>query len=116
MNPLSIAVTVVMVILVVQVIEESRKGFRRKWPLGEISKRVYIIASVVVLAFGILTLVLAILGQPAAVVLAWILAIVMMANGVWLLTQMLVTTGYYPGGYSASFILLAATYLMVVLA
>ena len=116
MNPISIAVLVVMVILVLQVIEESRKGFRRKWPLGEISKRVYFITSAVVLAFGILTLVLAVLGQPAAVVLAWILAIIMMANGVWLLTQMLVTTGYYPGGYSASFILLAATYLMVVLA
>lgn len=115
MNPLSIAVLVVMVILLLQVIEESRKGFRRQWPLGEMSKRVYILASVVVLAFGILTLVLAILGYPVAVVLAWILAIVMMANGVWLLTQMLVTTGYFPGGYTAFFILLAATYLMVVL-
>jgi len=115
MNPLSIAVLVMMVILLLQVIEESRKGFRGQWPLGEISKRVYIFASVVVLVFGIITLVLAILGYPAAVVLAWILAIVMMANGVWLLTQMLVTTGYFPGGYTAFFVLLAGIYLMVVL-
>ena len=115
MNPLSIAVTVMMVILLLQVIEESRKGFRRQWPLGEISKRAYILVTVGVLAFGIVTLVLAILGSPAAVVLAWILALVMMANGIWLLTQMLVTTGYFPGGYSAFFILLASTYLMVVL-
>lgn len=115
MDTLSIAVLVLMVLLLVQVIEESRKGFRRQWPLGEISKRGYIIAILVVFAFGIITLVLAILGYPAAVVLAWILAIVMMANGVWLLTQMLVTTGYFPGGYTAFFVLLSATYLMVVL-
>ena len=115
MNPLSIAVLIMTIILLLQVIEESRKGFRRQWPLGEISNRAFIIASLMVLAFGVLTLVLAILGQPAAVVLAWVLAILMMANGVWMLTQMLVTSGYFPGGYSASFVLLAATYLMVVL-
>ena len=115
MDTLSIAVLVLMMLLLVQVIEESRKGFRNKWPLGAISKRSYILVTLGVLAFGILTLVLAILGQPAALVLAWILAIVMMVNGVWLLTQMLVTTGYFPGGYSASFVLLAAISLMVVL-
>jgi hypothetical protein len=115
MNMLSIVVLVLVVLLLIQIIEESRKGFRRKWPLGEISNQAYILISVGILSFGVLTLVLAILGYPAGVVLAWILAFLMMANGVWLLLQMLVTTGYFPGGYSAAFVLLGAISLMVVL-
>ena len=70
MNQLSIAVLVILVILLLQVIEESRKGFRMHWPLGEISTQVHIIVGFIVFAFGILTLVLEIPGYPAVVVLA----------------------------------------------
>jgi hypothetical protein len=116
MNSLSIVVLILMVLSIIQVIEEVRKDFRTKWPLGELSKPTYSVVSGGILVFGAITLVLAYLGSPAAIVLAWILAIFNMANGVWLLIQMLVTTGYFPGGYSASFVLLAAISLMVVLA
>ena len=115
MNSVSIVVLILLVLSLIQVIEEVRKDFRGRWPLGVLSNSTYIIVSVGILAFGVITLVLAILGSPAAVVLAWILAIFNMANGVWLLIQMLVTTGYFPGGYSASLVLLAAISLMVVL-
>ena len=116
MNTLSIVILILVVLLIIQVIEEARKGFCEKWPLGELSNRTFLLISAGIIAYGGITLALAILSYPTAVVLAWILAILMMANGVWLLTQMVVTSGYFPGGYSASLVLLGAISLMVVLA
>ena len=115
MNTLVLAVVILLVIMLIQLVEEISKGFRKVLPLGEMPKNIFILVKVIVYLFAGLALALAIIGSPAAVVLAWILTIVMMANGVWLLTQMLVTTGYFPGGYTAFFVLLASTYLMVVL-
>ena len=115
MDSLSIVVFILLVLSVIQIIEEVRKDFRTRWPLGELTKPTYNAVSGGTLVFGVITLVLALTGSPAAIVLAWILAILMMANGVWLLLQMLVTTGYFPGGYSAAFVLLAAISLLVVL-
>jgi hypothetical protein len=116
MNNLVIAVVVMVVIMLVLLVEEIRKDFRKEFPLGEMPMNTFIIIKVLIYLFAGITLALAISGSPVAIVLAWILAIAMMVTGVWLLIQMLVRTGYFPGGYTAFLVLLASIYLMTVLA
>ncbi len=115
MDDLVLAVVILLVLMVVQLVEELRKDIRKVLPLGEMPKNIFIVVKVLVFLFAGITLVLAMLGSPAAVLLAWILTIAMMANGLWLLTELVVESGYYPGGYSAFFVLVASIYLMVVL-
>jgi hypothetical protein len=116
MNNLVIAVVVTIVIMLILLVEEILKGFRMEFPLGKMPRNTFILIKVLIYLFAGITLALVISGSPAAVVLAWILAVAMMATGVWLLIQMLVRSGYFPGGYSAFFVLLASIYLMTVLA
>lgn len=116
MSTLAIAVVVLIVIMLVMLVEEIRKGFRKEFPLGKMPRNTFIIIKGLIFLFAGITLALVITGSPAAVVLAWILAVAMMATGVWLLIQMLVRSGYFPGGYTAFFVLLASIYLMTVLA
>jgi hypothetical protein len=115
MDDLVLAVVILLVLMLIQLVEEIRKDIRTVLPLGEMPKNIFILVKVLVYLFAGITLALVILGSPAAVVLAWILAFAMMANGLWLLTQLLVESGYYPGGYTAIFVLASAIYLMVVL-
>jgi len=116
MNNLVIAVVVTIVIMLILLVEEILKGFRNEFPLGKMPRNTFILLKVLIFLFAGITLALVISGSPAAVVLAWILAVAMMATGVWLLIQMLVRSGYFPGGYSAFFVLLASIYLMTILA
>jgi len=115
MDDLVLAVVILLVLMVVQLVEELRKDIRKVLPLGEMPKNIFIVVMVLIYLFAGFTLALVILGSPAAVILAWILTVAMMANGLWLLTQLVVESGYYPGGYSAVFVLAASIYLMVVL-
>lgn len=87
--------------LVLHLVEEIKTGFRRKCPLGEMSRPLFAGINIFIYLFCFLTLLLAVFRNPLAVPLAWVFAIAMMLNGIGHIMIMLVRKAYFPRGVTA---------------
>lgn len=115
MEPTTTAILLLIIALILHLAEEVGTGFRKKLPLGEMQPGVFVGINVVLYAFCFATLFLSVAGNRWAIPLAWAFAIAMVLNGLGHIGMMVLRKGYFPGGVTAFLLLLAGTYLVVVL-
>jgi len=115
MDTVASMILVLTAALTALLVEEVATGFRARLPLGEMSKPVYVGLNVIVYTYCFATLALAVRDQGLAIPLAWILALLMAANGLGHIGIMIWRRAYFPGGFTAFFLLLASLLLMVAL-
>ncbi len=116
MNQVSVGVIFLIVAQGFHLYEEVRHDFRRKLPVGEMSKAVFVAANVFVFALAIVTLSLCQQEIGIGFVLAWIFGMGMVMNGCLHIAIMIYRRGYFPGGVTAPLVLVAALYLIYQLA
>jgi hypothetical protein len=113
MDGRSSAILLLSAALILHLVEEVRTGFRQKLPVGEMPLPVFAGLNMVIYAFCFATLALSLRGRPWAVPLAWISAGSMVLNGLGHLGMMVSRKRYFPGGLTASLLLLTSGYLIV---
>jgi hypothetical protein len=101
MTNLPWAIAILIAVLALHLIEEIKTDFRRRFPLGEMSRPLFIGGNFAVYLFSLLTLLLAVLGNHLAFPLAWIFAIAMLFNGMVHIVIMIKRRAYFPGGITA---------------
>jgi hypothetical protein len=107
MNSIPLALTLLTILLVIHLVEEIRTGFCQQFPLGEMPKAVFIGINVLIYLYAIIMIGLNLLDHTAALIMAWLFSLAMLLNALGHLGIMLVRRKYFPGGYSAVFLLLA---------
>jgi hypothetical protein len=105
-------IIVLTLLLVAHLVEEVRRGFRQKFPLGEMPLWLFAGINILLYAYCATMIWLALDGSPAAIPMAWGFAIGMMLNGTAHLTIMVVQRAYFPGGITAPGIIAASLYLI----
>jgi hypothetical protein len=100
-------------VLVVHLAEEVKTGFRKKLPIGEMPRLLFIGINVVVYAFCFTTLLLSARGNELAMPFAWVFAMAMLMNGIGHIGIMLVRREYFPGGLTAFLLLPISAYLII---
>jgi len=100
-------------VLVVHLAEEIKTGFRKKLPIGEMPKPLFIGINVVVYAFCFTTPLLSAGGNELAIPFAWVFALAMLMNGIGHIGIMLVRREYFPGGLTAFTLLPISAYLII---
>ena len=106
---------ILIVVLVGHIIEEIKTDFRRKFPLGEMPRRLFVSINVVLYLFCLVAFSFAAFRTQLAVPLAWIFAIAMLLNGVGHVAIMVLRRGYFPGGLTALLLVPISVYLMIIL-
>ena len=113
MDRITSAILLLIAALVVHLVEEVKTGFRKKLPIGEMPKPLFIGINVVVYAFCFTTLLLSARGHELATLFAWVFAIAMLMNGIGHIGMMLVRREYFPGGLTAFLLLPVSAYLII---
>jgi len=101
MTNIAWAIAILIAVLALHLFEEIKTDFRRRFPLGKMSRPLFVGANVSVYLFSFLTLLLAVLKNHLAVPLAWVFAIAMLLNGIVHIVIMIVRKAYFPGGVTA---------------
>lgn len=112
MSLISVSIIILIVVQGLHLYEEVKRDFRRKLPVGEMPKGVFVAANILVFAFAIVTLCMAQAEMTAGFVMAWIFGIGMLLNGCVHIGMMIFKRGYFPGGVTAPLVLLAACNLV----
>lgn len=115
MHPLSFALVVLVLLLVIHLVEEVRTDFRRRIPIGEMSLGLFVGINVLIYSYCILMLVLSFSSNPIAIPMAWIFAVAMLLNGIGHIAMMVFTKAYFPGGATAFLLIPAALNVIRVL-
>ena len=105
MDSMAIIILLLIFILVMHLVEEIKTGFRRKLPFGEMPRHIFIGINIFVYMFCFTTFSLSLVGSELAIPLAWVLAAGMLLNGLGHIAIMIVKRGYFPGGFTAFFLL-----------
>jgi hypothetical protein len=113
MDRITSAILLLIAALVVHLAEEIKTGFRKKLPIGEMPRLLFIGINVVVYAFCFTTLLLSARGHELATPFAWVFAIAMLMNGIGHIGMMLVRREYFPGGLTAFTLLPVSAYLIM---
>jgi hypothetical protein len=113
MDRITSAILLLIAALVVHLVEEVKTGFRKKLPIGEMPRLLFIGINVVVYAFCFTTLLLSAHGNELAIPFAWVFAIAMLMNGIGHIGMMLVRREYFPGGLTAFLLLPISAYLII---
>jgi hypothetical protein len=108
MPRLTAALTILLLSLLLHLVEELLTGFRKQFPLGEMSVSLFVGINAVIYSFLTATIWLSYHGRPIAIPMAWLFAAAMSLNGGGHLGIMLVRGAYFPGGFT-TLILLAAS-------
>jgi hypothetical protein len=116
MNQVSVGIIFLIVVQAIHLFEEVRQDFRRKVPIGEIPKSLFVWLNVAAFTFAIVTLCLCQAEMAIGFVLAWIYGIAMIINGCIHMGMMIHKRGYFPGGVTAPLVLAAAGNLICWLA
>jgi len=95
------AIAILIAVLALHLVEEIKTDFRRRFPLGEMPRPLFVGGNVAVYLFSFLTLLLAILKNHLAIPFAWVFAIAMLFNGIVHIVIMIVRRAYFPGGITA---------------
>lgn len=106
-------ILLLITILLMHLGEEVKTGFRKRFPLGEMPKPLFIGGNVIVYAFCFTTVCLSARGNESAIPLAWIFAVAMLANGVIHVGIMALRREYFPGGLTAFLLLPVSAYLII---
>jgi hypothetical protein len=116
MSLVSVGIIFLIVVQAIHLYEEVRRDFRRKVPIGEIPKSLFIWLNVAAFAFAVVTLCLCQAENAVGFVLAWIYGIAMVINGCIHIGMMIHRRGYFPGGVTAPLVLVVAGNLICQLA
>jgi hypothetical protein len=111
-NSLTAAILLAIVCLILHLAEEVKTSFRKKLPVGEMPLSLFLGLNVLIYAFCFATLTLAARNCEWAIPLTWALAIGMVLNGLGHIGIMAVRRRYFPGGFTAFLLLLAAGILI----
>jgi len=106
------AIVLAIVSLTVHLVEEVASGIRQRYLLASVPRWLLATISVLLYGFCLATLVLTAQGLSVGAFLAWVLAAVLILNGLGHLGIMMVRRRYFPGGITAVVLLIAATVLM----
>jgi hypothetical protein len=112
MDNISSTILILIATLVIHLIEEIKTGFRKQFPLGEMSVSLFVGINVIIYLFCFLTLFLSISGEGLALPLTWIFAVTMLFNGIGHIGIMVVKREYFPGGLTAPILIIVSMYLM----
>jgi hypothetical protein len=115
MNRVSVTILIVIILLAMHLVEEVKTGFRKKIPIGEMPRPLFVGLNILLYAFCFKTLFLSVRGHTSAVPLTWIFAIGMLLNGAGHIGIMVVRRSYFPGGFTAFLLLSASLYLIALL-
>jgi hypothetical protein len=115
MSQLTLSILLLTVALIAHLAEEMKTGFRKRLPLGEMPLWLFVGLNVLIYGYCFYTLKLAAAGHPRAVILAWLFAIAMLFNGLGHIGIMVWRRKYFPGGVTASLLLVGAGYLIITL-
>jgi hypothetical protein len=113
MDRVTSAILLLIAALVVHLVEEVKTGFRKKLPIGEMPRPLFIGINLVVYAFCFTTLFLSARSNELAIPLAWVFAMAMLMNGIGHIGTMLVRREYFPGGLTAFILLPVSAYLII---
>jgi hypothetical protein len=113
MDRITSAILLLIAALVVHLVEEVKTGFRKKLPIGEMPRLLFIGINVVVYAFCFTTLLLSAHGNELTIPFAWVFAIAMLMNGIGHIGIMLVRRKYFPGSLTAFILLPVSAYLII---
>jgi hypothetical protein len=108
LRSVEIAVVLLLVAHVLHVVEEAKTGFRSKLPLGEMPEPIFWLLNAVGFVLAIAVVYMCFAGVSLGVTAAWVYAVVMVINGLVHIGMMIYSRGYFPGGYSAVLVLMAA--------
>ena len=112
MSLVGVSLIILIVVQGLHLYEEVKQDFRRKLPVGEMPKEVFVAANIIVFAFAIVTLCMAQAEMASGFVMAWIFGIGMVLNGCVHIGMMIYKRAYFPGGVTAPLVLLAAVNLV----
>jgi hypothetical protein len=115
MDTISLTILILIVTLAMHLIEEIKTGFRKQFPLGEMSMSLFVGINVIIYSFSFLTLFLSINTVSFALSLSWIFAVAMLLNGIGHVGIMVIRREYFPGGLTAPILIMVSTYLMMLL-
>jgi len=116
MTGIRVSLLILAGLLVVHLIEEIRTDFRRRLPVGEISRNVFVGTNAIIYTYVLATIWLAFRESGAALPMIWIFAVGMTLNGVGHISLMIIKRGYFPGGVTGAVIFPVAVYLIYLLA
>lgn len=103
------------ILLIIHLIEEIRTGFRKRFPLGKMPVWIFISGNIVIYAFAATMLILVNQADPLGNIFAWIFSIGVLLNGAGHILFMVYKRKYFPGGWTAIPLILAAIYTITVL-
>lgn len=115
MDTVSVTILIVIILLAMHLVEEVKTGFRKKIPIGEMSRPLFVGLNILIYAFCFTTFFLSVHGHASAITLTWIFAIGMLLNGAGHIGIMVVRRSYFPGGLTAFLLLPASLYLIMLL-
>lgn len=115
MSEIGYAVIILTVTLAAHLVEEVKTGFRKKFPLGELSRSTFIGLNVLIYTLAAIIAVLCFLENHIGVIMAWVFCVMMLLNGAGHIGIMIIKRSYFPGGVTAFIILPAAVWLLMLL-
>ncbi len=101
MGLVSLLIILVIALQALHLLEETKTGFRRRFPLGQMPLPLFLGINMVIYSFCFANLALSLTGNHLADWLAWPLAVGTLANGLGHIAVMLLTWRYFPGGMTA---------------
>jgi hypothetical protein len=115
MSRLTLALVILVGCLVLHLVEEIATGFRRRFPLGEMPRPLFVGVNAVLYSYAAVMIGLSLAAHPASAAMAWPFAAAMVLNGGGHLGIMLLRRKYFPGAGTALPLLLTAAYVLAVL-
>jgi hypothetical protein len=115
MNQLALSILLIVLILTFQIIEHQEMDFRRKLPFGRMPLWLYVALGLLFFALCGYSLWLAMTEDTLAVLLAWVLAGVMLFDGLGHIAIMIWRRRYFPGTVTAFLLLAGAGFLIATL-
>ena len=112
MDRISCTILLLVAALAMHLVEEVRTGFRKKLPLGEMPKSLFVGINVFIYAFCFTTFFLSVRRDGLAIPFSWTFAIAMLMNGIGHIGIMALNRKYFPGGLTAPVLILVSTYLI----
>lgn len=99
--------------LVLHLIEEIHTGFRQQVPGGGMPLSWFVGINVAVYSYCFATLIASVRNGKLATPFTWVFAVAMLLNGIGHVGEMIVRGRYFPGGATATLLLVISGYLML---
>jgi hypothetical protein len=115
MSRITVSLLVLIFILITHLIEEIKTGFRKRFPLGEMSLSMFLGINISLYTYCFTTLLFSALKHPLAIPFAWVFGIAMALNGIGHIAIMILKRQYFPGGITSFPLLLTASYELDIL-